>query len=122
MRCRCAAIRCTRGARLPSLIDFPSRIAGGVSDDKTTILIIDDARGSREALVQMVEALGYAAVASDNPLEGLRLVGEVRPSLVLLDVVRPRVDGYKIAAAIKSQPRFVPVILLTALNDVESKR
>jgi diguanylate cyclase (GGDEF)-like protein len=87
-----------------------------------TILIIDDARGSREALVQMVEALGYTAVASDNPLEGLRLVAEVNPSLVLLDVVMPRFDGYKIAAAIKAQPRFVPVILLTALNDVDSKR
>jgi two-component system cell cycle response regulator len=90
--------------------------------ERTTILIIDDARGSRDALVQMVEALGYTAVASDNPLEGLRLVGEVKPSLVLLDVVMPRIDGYKIAAAIKAQPRYVPVILLTALNDVESKR
>jgi diguanylate cyclase (GGDEF)-like protein len=90
--------------------------------ERTTILIIDDARGSREALVEMVEALGYTAVASDNPLEGLRLVGEVKPSLVLLDVVMPRIDGYKIAAAIKAQPRYVPVILLTALNDVESKR
>jgi two-component system, chemotaxis family, response regulator WspR len=90
--------------------------------DRPTVLIIDDARASREALVTMVEALGYGAVASDNPLEGLRLVAEINASLVLLDVVMPTFDGFKIAAAIKAQPRFVPVILLTALNDVESKR
>jgi diguanylate cyclase (GGDEF)-like protein len=90
--------------------------------DRPTVLIIDDARASREALVAMVEALGYGAVASDNPLEGLRLVAEINASLVLLDVVMPTFDGFKIAAAIKAQPRFVPVILLTALNDVESKR
>jgi two-component system, cell cycle response regulator len=90
--------------------------------DAATILVIDDARGSRESLVEMVEALGHVAVAADNPLEGLRLVGEIKPSLVLLDVVMPRIDGYKVAAAIKAQPRYVPVILLTALNDMESKR
>lgn len=92
------------------------------SDKEVTVLIIDDARASREALVTMVEGLGYRAITANSGLEGLRLVKEAQPSLVLLDVVMPSFDGYKIAAAIKAQPRFVPVMLLTALNDLESKR
>jgi diguanylate cyclase (GGDEF)-like protein len=87
-----------------------------------TVLVVDDNRASRDSLVDMVQALGHRAVAAESGIEGLRLVREAQPSLVLLDVVMPDFDGYKVAAAIKSQPRFVPVILLTALNDLETRR
>lgn len=92
------------------------------SSGPSTILIIDDDRAVRVALSTMVESLGFRAVNTGNGIEGLRLVNELRPAVVLLDVVMPQIDGYKIAGAIKAQPRFVPVILLTGLNDVESKR
>lgn len=85
-------------------------------------MIVDDAAASRAALSAMVEALGYRAITASHGLEGLRMVRERRPSLVLLDVMMPDVDGYKIAAAIKAQPHYVPVLLLTSLNDLESKR
>ena len=87
-----------------------------------TVLIVDDNRASRESLVQMVEELGHRAIVAESGLEGLRLAREAQPSLVLLDLVMPDFDGYKVAAGIKAMPRFVPVILLTALNDLESKR
>jgi diguanylate cyclase (GGDEF)-like protein len=93
-----------------------------LTEARDTVLIIDDGRASREALATMVEALGYAAFQAESGLEGLRLLREVQPSLVLLDLVMPDIDGFKIAAAIKAQPRFVPVILLTAMSDLESKR
>jgi diguanylate cyclase (GGDEF)-like protein len=87
-----------------------------------TILIIDDVAASRDELAAMVEGLGHRAVVAASGLEGLGLLREVRPSLVLLDLVMPDVDGFKVAAAIKSQPLFVPVVLLTAIDDIESKR
>jgi diguanylate cyclase (GGDEF)-like protein len=90
--------------------------------DAATILIIDDTDATRQQLVGMVETLGYRAISSPSALDGLRLARDGNPSLVLLDVVMPSFDGFKISAAIKALPRFVPVILLTALNDVESKR
>lgn len=96
--------------------------AAASSAEPLTIVVIDDDRISRELMASTVEALGYRAVTTASGLEGLRIIHEIRPSLVLLDVVMPGFDGYKIAAAIKAQPRFVPVILLTALNDHESKR
>ena len=86
------------------------------------ILIIDDQRASREELAKMVTELGYRSATAEGGLEGLRLVRDLRPSLVLLDVVMPEFDGFKIASAIKSMQTFVPVMLLTGLNDLESKR
>jgi diguanylate cyclase (GGDEF)-like protein len=87
-----------------------------------TILIVDDTRAGRDEMARLVESLGHRAVLAESGLEALRLVRETHPSLVLLDVVLPEIDGLKIAAAIKAQPRFIPVILLTGLGDVETKR
>jgi len=87
-----------------------------------TILIIDDTKGSREEMRAIVEEMGHATVVAESGMEGLRLAHQQTPSLVLLDVEMPDLDGYKIAAAIKQLPRFVPVMLLTARTDVEAKR
>ncbi len=86
------------------------------------ILIIDDVDASRAELVRLVESLGHSTISTSSPLEGLRLVQRENPSLVLLDLIMPEFDGFKIAAAIKASPRFVPVMLLTGLDDLESKR
>ncbi len=86
------------------------------------ILIIDDVDASRAELVRLVESLGHSVISTSSPFEGLRLVQKESPSLVLLDLVMPAFDGFKIAAAIKASPRFVPVMLLTGLDDLESKR
>jgi diguanylate cyclase (GGDEF)-like protein len=91
-------------------------------DEPALILIIDDLKSSRDELAAMVESLGHRALLASSGLDGLRLVREAQPSLVLLDVLMPGLDGFKIAAAIKAQPRFVPVMLLTGLDDLDSKR
>jgi two-component system cell cycle response regulator len=90
--------------------------------ERPTVLIIDDGRVEREELARMLEGLGYAPVCAESPFEGVRLVQELRPDLVLLDVVMPTWDGYKVVSLIKSQASFTPVILLTSLNDLDSKR
>jgi diguanylate cyclase (GGDEF)-like protein len=91
-------------------------------DETVTILIIEDTQGVREELCRVVESLGYRAIGAQSGLEGLRLVRDCHPSLVLLDVVMPSLDGYKVASLIKAQPGFTPVVLLTGLNDLDSKR
>jgi len=54
--------------------------------------------------------------------DALRLHKEAHPDLVLLDVMMPHVDGYKLAQMFKRASPFVPIILLTALEDIDSKR
>jgi diguanylate cyclase (GGDEF)-like protein len=87
-----------------------------------SILIIDDTKSSREELARIVAEAGYTAITAENGLEGLRLLREQHPALVLVDVEMPGFDGYKTAAAVKLEAGFVPVMLLTARTDVETKR
>jgi len=54
--------------------------------------------------------------------DALRLHKEARPDLVLLDVMMPHIDGYNLAQMFKRNATFVPIILLTALEDIDSKR
>jgi diguanylate cyclase (GGDEF)-like protein len=91
-------------------------------EDEHKILVIEDVQAIRDELCRVVEALGYRAISAESGLEGLRMVRDCHPSLVLLDVVMPSLDGYKVASLIKAQPGFTPVVLLTGLNDLDSKR
>ena len=86
------------------------------------ILIIDD-------IVENVEVLGAVLAGqcevqfATSGLEGLALVAQEPPDLILLDVMMPVMDGYAVCAALKSDPQTsgIPVIFVTAKNDAESE-
>jgi diguanylate cyclase (GGDEF)-like protein len=87
------------------------------------ILIVDDDRAVCNMLVQMVAQSGLEGVAASTFQDALRLYREHKPDLVLLDVMMPTIDGYKMAKLLRREVGgFVPIILLTALDDLESKR
>jgi diguanylate cyclase (GGDEF)-like protein len=86
------------------------------------VLIVDDDRLQCEAVVAIVREWDVEAFAATTFPEALRLFKEASPDLVLLDVMMPQVDGYKLAGLFKRDTRFVPIIMLTALEDIESKR
>jgi two-component system cell cycle response regulator len=87
------------------------------------ILILDDDRSVRQLLGRMIVDCGYEALVAANWPEALKLYREASPDLILLDVMMPGMDGYKVAKMLRNEGRgFVPIILLTALEDLESKR
>jgi len=97
--------------------------ADTTGQDATRILILDDDRSVRELLGRLVAECGYEPVIASTWAEALRLYREAPPHLVLLDVMMPGMDGYKVARMFRDQGgTFVPIILLTALEDLESKR
>jgi diguanylate cyclase (GGDEF)-like protein len=90
---------------------------------KARLLLVDDDRSMLDHMSRMVTEAGYEVVTATNWSEALRTFREGKPDLVLLDVMMPTIDGYKLAKMIKADsPAFVPIILLTALEDLESKR
>jgi diguanylate cyclase (GGDEF)-like protein len=92
-------------------------------DKPVRILILDDDRSVRQLLARMLGECGYEPLVAANWTEALRLFRETPPNLVLLDIMMPGVDGYKMAKMFRSAGgAFVPIILLTALEDLESKR
>jgi two-component system cell cycle response regulator len=86
------------------------------------ILIIDDDRAQCGHLSRIVQEWEAIAFPAQTLADALRLYKEGNPDLVMCDVLMPHVDGYKLAQMFKRDGRFVPIILLTALDDLDSKR
>lgn len=75
-----------------------------------------------EMMAQMLREWRIVPTTATAFADVLRAYKETRPDLVLLDVMMPQIDGYKLAQVFKRDPSFIPVIMLTALDDLESKR
>jgi two-component system, cell cycle response regulator len=87
------------------------------------LLLVDDDRSMLDHTARVVTDAGYDAITASTWTDALRHFRESKPDLILLDVMMPTIDGYKLARIIKGDATtFVPIILLTALEDVESKR
>lgn len=85
------------------------------------ILIIEDEDTLQRALLEFLEAEGFEAISAADGETGLEMVRTEKPDLVLLDIIIPKKDGYKVLAEIKKDPKTkkIPVILLTNLESPE---
>jgi adenylate cyclase len=86
------------------------------------ILVVDDDAVSRSMLSRRLEANGHRVTTARDGAEGLALVRSEDFDVVLLDVVMPAVDGYRMLEELKSEPklRHLPVVMVTAVDDIES--
>ncbi|MER2269641.1 response regulator [Methylobacterium oxalidis] len=85
---------------------------------RAKILIVDDDRRNLLAASEVIDQPGLDIVLADSPEEALRRTLREDFALILLDVQMPRMDGYEVAALIRSRPRSsrVPIVFLTAHN------
>ncbi len=83
---------------------------------KSLILVVEDEPDLREVIRYNLEREGFAVIESGDGEEGFRIVGASRPSLVLLDIMLPGMDGIEICRAMKLDERIrdIPVIMVTA--------
>ena len=83
----------------------------------TTILMVDDDKMLIDMYKERLELAGYKVEISRDGEEGLAKIHQVKPDIVLLDIMMPKVNGYEALAAIKSDPatKDIPVIILSAL-------
>jgi len=81
-----------------------------------TVLYIEDNLDNRLLVKRILEAEGYAVLEAGNGSEGLKLLYEYHPNLVLLDINLPEIDGITLAKFIRNDPRFekMPIVAITA--------
>jgi diguanylate cyclase (GGDEF)-like protein len=92
------------------------------ADEPAEILIVDDDPDVRVFVRAVLESDGHQVIEAGSGQEAIQRLRIRRPSLVLLDVMMPAMDGFAVVHAIKREPGpFVPVILLTALDDPASR-
>ncbi|HEX9309630.1 MAG TPA: response regulator [Gemmatimonadaceae bacterium] len=89
------------------------------------ILVVDDNPDNAHIIRDYLEARGYPITVAYNGDDALKAFDEVKPALVLLDVMMPGRDGWQVCREIKQHPtlgRNVRVVMVTALDDWVNKR
>lgn len=83
------------------------------------ILVVDDEPNIRELLRQELEVKGYEVHEARDGLEAIAQAKKIRPDLITLDVMMPRIDGFDVAAVLKSdlQTAKIPIIILSIVQD-----
>ena len=77
------------------------------------ILIIEDDPGIQMSLEDEFESEGYIVYTADDGEEGLEMVEEQKPDLIILDVMLPILDGYEVCKKLKREGDNTPIIMLT---------
>ena len=85
------------------------------------ILVIEDDPLIRETLEYSLRGAGFTVSAAENGMNGLSKVKDNPPDLVLLDLLLPEIDGFEVCRRIRSSGESVPIIMITALEDQQSK-
>ncbi len=82
------------------------------------ILVVEDDKGLRRALTFMLEQVGHKLVLAQDGEEALRLVLEETPSLILLDLIIPKINGFEVLRRLKENPttRDIPVVCFSNLS------
>jgi two-component system response regulator MprA len=88
------------------------------------ILVVDDERAVRESLKRALELEGYEielAADGQEALQRLEGSGDGQPDAVILDVLMPNVDGLEVCRRLRKSGNRVPVLMLTARDEVENR-
>jgi DNA-binding response OmpR family regulator len=92
--------------------------------DKSRILIVDDEADLVAVLRVGLEIEGFDVIEAADGEEGLRLAREQKPALMLLDLMLPKLDGYKVCRALKFDERYksLPILILSARSGEQDRR
>lgn len=87
------------------------------------ILIVDDEQDIVESLKFVLEAADFTCYTAFNGEDGLRLAKEIMPDLIILDVMMPKINGYKISRLLKYDNKYknIPILMITARSQKEDK-
>ncbi len=84
--------------------------------DKKKILVVDDEKHLLQTVQIRLEASGFEVVTAADGIEGYDKARQIKPDLILLDLMLPKLDGYKVCRMLKFDQKYksIPIILLTA--------
>ncbi len=87
--------------------------------DKGKVIVIDDSPTVRKLAELVLTEAGYKVFTAENGEEGLKLAEETLPSVILVDFIMPRMNGYQFCKMARCNPflKDVPIILITAKGE-----
>src|SRR5262252_9143883 len=84
------------------------------------ILIVDDDEDILLIVQTILASAGYSAFTAHNGREGVETARELRPDLILLDVMMPELSGWEVCTTLKNAPetRQIPIAMLTVKSEI----
>ncbi|ASJ71331.1 response regulator [Granulosicoccus antarcticus] len=103
--------------------DGHSAVTTADNNANVTVLLVDDSKTIRRSARSFLESEGYMVFTAVDGFEALAKVVEHRPSVVFVDIMMPRLDGYQTCALIKNNADFrnIPVIMLSSKDGLFDK-
>lgn len=88
-------------------------------NEKPRILLVDDQESVLKLLDAILKVRNYDVMYASNGLDAVEIAMSVKPNLVLLDVMMPGMDGFKVCQTLKANAptKDIPVVFLTARGD-----
>jgi DNA-binding response OmpR family regulator len=88
------------------------------------ILVVDDEPDVSSLLTLLLKSKGYEVITAMDGQEALEKARKEKPNLILLDIMLPRLDGYKVARMLKFDENFshIPIVMLTAKIQEKDKK
>ena len=106
----------------PFDMDSPSRQES--PEARPRILVVDDESDLVSVLRFGLEIEGFEVIEAADGEEGLRLARERQPTLMLLDLMLPKMDGYKVCRSLKFDERYkrMPILILSARSGEQDRK
>ena len=83
------------------------------------VMIVDDVEANRFILKNIIETMDCQPILAENGIQAMKIVNKLMPSLILLDVAMPEMDGYEFCKLMKGNPatRSIPIIFISAYDE-----
>jgi serine phosphatase RsbU (regulator of sigma subunit) len=93
-----------------------------MSTQQARVLVVDDNEHNRDVLSRRLQRQGYLVAVAEHGRAALDHLQSMPVDLILLDIMMPELNGYQVLAALKADPirRHIPVIMISAVDDIES--
>lgn len=87
------------------------------------VLVVDDNPDAVNILMTVLKRGGYTVEIARNGSEALQKINEENPELILLDIMMPKMNGFEVCKAVKSdsKTRHITVLMITGKTDTESR-
>lgn len=103
---------------LPSYGTLFARSFDGVLNPRRRkiVLVVEDDHDSQVELMELLSGEGYTVLTTSNGQEALDVLGQIRPHLILLDLMMPILSGWEVLAAMSAEPMLgdIPVVVISA--------
>jgi signal transduction histidine kinase/CheY-like chemotaxis protein len=96
-----------------------SAVSSPREDDAPLVLVVDDDQATRDYIVHQLEREGFSVRASADGAQGLKLARELQPSLIIMDILMPELDGWELLHELRADDalRDIPVIMASILDE-----